>query len=392
MTSRERTLLVPETLQKVEATLRDNFEIKDWRGVSILLGVAAAHYLPGEPLWLRLIGASRSGRTELLRAFLQDEDSIEMESLTPASIRGGFKGAERLLDRINGKRVITKDLAPLITTRKETRLEIFGLLRSVKDGSISADFGTFEGHVYQEIKFDWILAVTPVIESVRQIESLLGERYIDLRWIPGNRQTMAYKAAMNNPRLSEIREQLSKDVCSLLATAKGEAKERTIELCEQEKVVIAKYADVVALCRSPIQKDSRGNILVIPKPEIGTSLAQDFCRVALGLKLIGIDKWPRYIERLAWDCIPSVRATILKALWDKSRSVQQLHEKTGIPTSTIYYHLSDLQVLKVVKDEAPQAQLKNGIPIINMAEDDPAVKKRVAVDLPPVPKKRRRHA
>lgn len=389
MTSIKKTPLVLETLQKVESTLKNNFEIKDWQGVRILLGVAAAHYLPGEPLWLRIIGASRSGRTELLRALLEDEDSVVMESLTPASIRGGFKGGERLLDRIDGKRVITKDLAPLITARRETRLEIFGLLRSVKDGSISADFGTWEGHIYQEIYFDWILAVTPVIESIRQIESLLGERYIDLHWIPGNREEMAYRAAINNPHLSKIREQLSSNVCSLLARAKKVAKKRTIELCKQKKRVIAKYADVVALCRSPIQKDSRGNILAIPKPEIGTSLAQDFSRTALGLKLIGIDNWRPYIERLAWDCIPSVRAAILKALQAKPRSVQELHKRTGIPTSTIYYHLKDLQILKVVEDEEPKPRFKNGKLTINMAEDEDTVKKRVTVSLPPVPKKAR---
>ena len=91
-------------------------------------------------------------------------NSVEMEAVTPASIRGGLKGGERLLDRINGKRVITKDLAPLISTRSETRLEIFGLMRSVKDGSLSSDFGTSEGHIHQNVTFDWILAVTPVIE------------------------------------------------------------------------------------------------------------------------------------------------------------------------------------------------------------------------------------
>lgn len=389
MTGAKKTPSVREILEKVESTLKNNFEIKDWQGVRILLGVAAAHYLPGEPLWLRIIGASRSGRTELLRALLEDEDSIEMESLTPASIRGGFKGGERLLDRIDGKRVITKDLAPLITARRETRLEIFGLLRSVKDGSISADFGTWEGHIYQEINFDWILAVTPVIESIRQIESLLGERYIDLHWIPGNRKQMAYRAAINNPHLSEIRDQLSRNVCSLLAKAKKMAKKRTIELCKREKRVIAKYADVVALCRSPIQKDSRGNILATPKPEIGTSLAQDFSRTALGLRLIGINNWRPYIERLAWDCIPSVRAAILKTLQAKPRSVQDLHERTGIPTSTIYYYLKDLQILKVVEDEGPRPRFRNGKLTINMAEDEDTVKKRVTVSLPPVPKKMR---
>ena len=148
MTDDQNNIPTLEALQEVESILRENFEIEDWQGLRILFSVAVAHYIPGEPLWLRVIGASRSGRTEILRALLGDEDSVEMESLTPAPIRGGFKGGERLLDRIDGMRVITKDLAPLITARRETRLEIFGLLRSVKDGSITSDFGTLEGHIH----------------------------------------------------------------------------------------------------------------------------------------------------------------------------------------------------------------------------------------------------
>jgi hypothetical protein len=88
---------ISKALEQVESILRNNFEIVDWQGLRILLAVAVAHYLPGEPLWLRIIGASRSGRTEILRALLSTEDSVEMEALTPASIRGGFKGAEKLL-------------------------------------------------------------------------------------------------------------------------------------------------------------------------------------------------------------------------------------------------------------------------------------------------------
>ena len=40
----------------------------DKQAVTILMGVAVAHQLPGEMVWLRLYGASRSGKTEILRA------------------------------------------------------------------------------------------------------------------------------------------------------------------------------------------------------------------------------------------------------------------------------------------------------------------------------------
>jgi len=199
-----------ETLEKVKATLRQHFEIKDWQGIEIILAAAAAHYIPGEMLWLRFIGPSRSGRTELLRAIAAHPNCAEIEVLTPAAFRGGFKKGPKVLDRINGKLVITKDIAEILTARKDLRTEIFGVLRGIKDGKLTSDFGSDEGHLVQEAKFDWILAATSSgIEQQRQLEGLLGQRFIDLRWQPGNREQMAHQAACNNPYLSNIRDELA---------------------------------------------------------------------------------------------------------------------------------------------------------------------------------------
>lgn len=345
-----------QTLLNVEETLRTYYEIKDWQGIRIILAVAVAHYVPGEPLWFRIRGASRSGKTELLRAILkfgesngQSGDVTELEAITPASIRGGLKDGHKVLERLNGKLVVTKDLATIITTRKDSRLEIFGLLRSVKDGQLSSDFGNEVGHISQTVIFDWIIATTQAIDGVRQIESLLGERYIDLQWIPGDRELMAFRASINNPNLKIIRDQLATDVCSLMSRAKEIVKENEITISEEEAKFIAKLADAVALCRSPIQRNNQGDILSVPQPEIGTSLAQDFSRVVLGLVLLGIEDWQPYIRRLAWDCIPSIRVKLLKALQVKAYSINGLVQVTGLPRSTVQYHLSDLKQLGIVE-------------------------------------------
>ncbi len=173
-----------ERLDQVKSTLRQHFEIKDWQGVDIIMATVVAHYLPGEMLWLRIIGASRSGKTELLRAIAEHPACAEIAAITPASLKGGFKKAPKLLDRINGKLIIDKDISAILTARKYMRNEIFGLLRGVKDGKLTADFGSDEGHLCQQARFDWLLASTPYIEQQRQLEGLLGERFIDLRWRP----------------------------------------------------------------------------------------------------------------------------------------------------------------------------------------------------------------
>ena len=330
---------------------RQHFEIKDWQGVELILATAAAHYIPGEMLWLRFIGPSRSGRTELLRAMAEYSDCAEMEVLTPAAFRGGFKGGKKILERINGKLVITKDIAAMLTSRKDMRTEIFGVLRGIKDGKLTADFGSDEGHLTQKAQFDWILAATNSgIEQQRQLEGLLGQRFIDLRWQPGNREEMAYQAASNNSFLPKIREEIMIDIWSLLGRAEEEAKVENLALTESELRWIAKVADGVAILRTSIPEDHFGRIVSLPEPEVGTDLAQGFSRMVRGLLLLGLQDWQQHISRLAWDCVPSIRVKLLRSLIDKEQTTVELAKSTGIPDRTVYYHIEQLELLKAVQD------------------------------------------
>jgi hypothetical protein len=341
-----------ETLEQVKATLRAHFEIVDWQGVEIILATAAAHYIPAEMLWLRFIGPSRSGRTELLRAVTEHPDCAEMEVLTLAAFRGGFRKGPKVLDRTRGKLVITKDIASILTSRKDLRTEIFGVLRGIKDGKLTSDFGSDEGHLVQQASFDWILAATSSgIEQQRQLEGLLGQRFIDLRWQPGNREEMAYQAAKNNPYLNDvIRPALALDVLSLLYRVEKVVQTETITLSDKELREIARIANSVAIARTLVQQDRSGNLIALPDPEVGTDIAQGFSRISAGLLSLGLTDCHPYIQRLAWDCIPSIRTKLLRSLEDKPKTVPELAKDTDIPERSVYYHIDQLELLKAVKD------------------------------------------
>jgi hypothetical protein len=345
-----------ETLEQVKSTLRAHFEIQDWQGVEIILAVAAAHYIPGEMLWFRIIGPSRSGRSELLRAISQHPDCAKMEAITPAALRGGLKKGPKLLQRIDEKLVITKDLATLLTTRMDARNEIFGLLRPIKDGELVSDFGSDEGYLPQTVRFDWILATTPLFEQHRQLESLLGERFIDMRWRPGNREEMAYKAGLNNPYLKTvIRPELAADICSLIGRASQNAS--SIELSKEEIRVISGYADKAAKLRTPVQRDRYRNLIAYPEPEIGTDLTQGFCRIVGGLKLLDIEDYEPYLNRLLWDCMPTMRIKVLECLVRGEKDVSKIADTTRLSRRTVGYMIEDLRLLDVV-DSANELRMQ----------------------------------
>jgi hypothetical protein len=334
-----------ETLEQVKATLRQHFEIKDWQGVEIIIATAVAHYAPGEMLWLREIGPSRSGKTELLRAISGHPDCAKMEAITPAALRGGLKKGPKLLARIGDMLVITKDLATLLTTRKDARTEIFGLLRPIKDGELIADFGSEEGYLPQKVRFDWIVATTPSFEQHRQLESLLGERFIDLRWRPGRREEMAYQAGINNPHLEFIRDKLSTDICSLMQRAKEFDFDT---LSEMNVRIISEFGDRTAQLRTPVQRDRYRNLVSYPEPEIGTDLTQGFCRIVQGLNVLGIERYGPYINRLLWDCMPKLRSQVLACLVAGERNVDMIAKTTRLSRRTVEYQIEDLRLLEVI--------------------------------------------
>jgi hypothetical protein len=337
------------TLPAFFEVLEQHFEVKDRIGFTIVLAAAAAHQVPGEMLWMRIYGASRSGKTELLEAIAKHGDSTEMEAITPASIRGGLKGGHKLLNRVNGKLVITKDLATILTAKREARNEVFGLLRNVKDGKLTADFGTQEGYVAQVVKFDWLIGTTPVFAQYKQMEDLLGARYVDLNWKTGDREEMAFRAALNSGIMGEIRSAIAAAVCDLLDKAK--AKQLAVEplsavlpLREDWVRLISDWADLTALLRSPVARDRQHRVKFHPEPEVGTDLAQAFTRIVQGLMLLDIYDWEPYIARLAQDSIPYSRRLVIAEL--SRGGIGEVSVR--IPDSTRSYELDDLEALGVI--------------------------------------------
>jgi len=352
---------MPSPLQTVKNYLGTHFKITDWEAVEIIFGCAAALYCPGEMLWLRFVGASRSGKTEILKAIQKHKDSESVGYLTPSAIRGGIKKTKghRFLERLNGRRVITLDISAILTTRKDMRNEVFGALRMVKDGQFVSDFGSEEGHLKQDAKFDWILATTSAFEQSRVLDDQLGARFLDLWWRPADGEEMAIQAIENNSNLETIRKGLASHVIALLSEAKKK-NDGADYLKHLDKKWLGKMADITAHLRSPVLKDRQGIVLSLPQREIGTDLGQSFQRIAGGLHLIGIDNYKPYMQRLARDCVPSIRRKLVTMLYvlPGDKSVANLKSAIKLPESTIRRHLEDLEALELVESKSTDYELK----------------------------------
>jgi len=356
-------LVLPETYVNTLNALDKWLFIEDWQSINILLGAAAALYVPGDPLWLRYIGGSGGGKTEVLRAISAHADSFEIATFTSASLAGGFKDGYKLLKDIDGKRVVTLDISPLITQNSDTRKRIFGILRYAFDGSLVSAFGSPEQLLKQKASFDWLLGATPAIESQRNLDAELGERFIDLRLQLKDREKAAERASKNAGVLKQMRQELGETVGQLLEYCKtGPTPQLHHDIADK----IPKLANLMALLRSPVSRDRFNHVSYIPVPELGTRVSQGLSKLAKGLALIkGKNEadWEEYMAlvRIASDSLPSTRRVIMAEYLSGKRKIEDIAKAVRLSVGQVSDLLRDLELLGTKKGDHLQVDFSKAV-------------------------------
>jgi hypothetical protein len=340
--------MIKEVMEFKELLFR-NFEIDDAQAVDIIIACAMTHKLStNEMLWLRVIGASGTGKTELLRVFTaQERYCTQIESFTAGAIRRGYKFKKQtenqipLLQRINGSLVITKEFASLLTKNPEDQNEIFGLLRSVHDGELDADYGSEEGHFKQVSHFDWIIGTTQFVDRQRQLEYLLGSRFIDIRWgSPIQRSVAINKAIDNDGNLDGIRRRLGDSMGKIIEAV------RIVDSVRLDYIPI--LANIASTMRTPVERDKYNHeITDIPDIELGTRIGQSLARIARGLLSIGIDidDIKPYMNRMVFDSMTRIRAQIIKAWMDGLTKQTEVAARLDLSPAAISRAIEEFRVL-----------------------------------------------
>jgi hypothetical protein len=339
--------MIPE-VERFEGLLTEYFEIDDLVAAEIVIAAAVSHKARwSEMLWLRIIGASGSGKTELLRTLSFIPYVVTMESITAGAIRRGYVGdkkdkvAETLLQRLNGKLAITKEFASMLTKDLDAQKEIFGLLRSVYDGSLDADYGSEQGYLHQETFFDWILGSTSYIDKVRNIEYLLGSRFIDLHWESPIDETRAVaKAVYNDGELELIRGKLGRAMADIV--------DATGEVSRPKLGYINELATIAAHLRSPVERDRMSReVEDLPEIELGTRMGQALSRIATGLLMVGVAEAgiKPYLNRLVLNSMTRIRAKVIKAWANGCTSQKEVAAYVGASEGAISRVCEDIRLL-----------------------------------------------
>jgi hypothetical protein len=365
--------------------------------LKVTLAAVAANLIPGDPLWLLLVGATGSGKTELLDPLLNLPNTYSVGTLTEAALLSGSSRRDRGKDASGGLLhqigtfgfLILKDFTTVLSMGKEMRAPLLAALREIYDGHWTRHIGQDGGRVLcWQGKVPLVGGCTPAIDQHHGLMAMMGERFLMFRMPAMKPEEQAIRAMQHVGREQEMRSELKTAVTSFMGTIPREAGPFD-EAAHRRMAAIATF---VARARSAVERNPYDReIELIPESEMPGRLARSLRCLFHGAQNIGMandDAW-KLIAKVAVDCIPDIRSKVLRHLKTTIETgcpidTSAIAEALAYPTTTVRRALEELTGHELVKRFGKGSGTAHKWEISNLAN---GLLDRAQLDLEPFPKK-----
>ncbi len=350
------------SLEEVISTFRRWLHLPDPTPLHVVLAAVVANLLPGDPVWVLLVGPPSSGKTELLDSMSHLSHVHTLSTFTEAGLLSGSRsrnglGTGGLLREIGDFGIVVlKDFTSLLSEHHETRAGLLAALRELYDGHWSRTLGAQGGRtlVWQG-KLGLLAGVTETIDRHTAVIGAMGERFVFCRIpVPNDedRTAQGRVALANVGRETEMRSQLADVVQRFLAPLDLSVMPT---LAEAEPYIVA-LADLATRCRSVVERDGHDrSVELVPGLEAVRRMTRVLGQLYRGLIALGLDdtKVRQLLVRLALDGMPKVRRRVVEALMGPLAgtvpSAAAVGDAISYPTSTTHRALEDLAAHGVVE-------------------------------------------
>jgi hypothetical protein len=340
--------------------------------VYAVLGTLAANILPGDPVWLGLIGPPSSAKTEILNSLSQLSGVVQAATLTVGGLLSGTPKRQRasgarggLLNQIGGFGIIVlKDFGSILSMHAETRAEVLAALREIYDGAWTRHLGTDGGRTLSwRGKIGLLFGSTGVIDSHYAVIGAMGDRFLFSRLAPDDDQ---FERALEHRGAAtmQMRQELARAVAGLFVIRRAEPPPLTADEMRQ----IDRIVRLVVRLRGPIERDHRTRDIEAVYGAEGTArIGLALERLLAGLSTLGVERGMAFsvIRAVALDSVPPIRRSAYEYLasntarWetrdadgkliDCGYSTPSIAKRVDLPTSTVRRVLEDLNAYKLVE-------------------------------------------
>jgi hypothetical protein len=350
---------------ELNAVLKKWFYKPDLQAVRIVLGAIKAHYLKiGDPAWLFLVAPPASGKSTMSLMGASGLPEVQtLSDFTENTFLSGFYGHKEpgLLEKLgttakNGNISVSqgnavflaKDFTTVLSMRRDKRGTILSQLREIHDGSFRRDFGTGETKIWQG-RVTILAAVTPVLDRYYSVFSVLGERFLQIRWHRPDSEEAGEWAIEQQGQEDQIKVEAREAIKNTFAKATLLAPSLPTEMTPR----IAALSEIVAIGRTHIFRNAYGSreIEYAPEPEANTRLAKGLAALIRGIAALNGHKGVEEQDlqdgfRVGLDCLPENRRHILLAA---SRG-QDLASISIAPTMR-FRAAEELEALGILEDK-----------------------------------------
>src|ERR1039458_3072536 len=269
----------PRSLAEVEAVHARWFGDTDPIPLRAVLGTYAAHKLPGDPVWLLLVGGSGIGKTEVLISLDDCPGVVTVSTVTEAGFLSGTSSKERsedasggLLRQIGERGVLVlKDFTSILSMNRDTRAAVIAALREIHDGQWSRHVGVDGG-----LSLNWsgkigvVAGCTTAWDSAHAVLSAMGDRFIICRLPEVDGEGIGERALGQVGQEVDMRTEMREAVAGLFAADSQPAH----VLGDDRKRQAPVPATLVARARSPVERDYQGEICLVLDAEAPTRLVK----------------------------------------------------------------------------------------------------------------------
>jgi hypothetical protein len=340
-------------LAKVVHAFEHTLHLPDPGIVYLTLATAVASRLPGDPVWLVIVGPPSSGKTVVADTLLGLPWVCAVSTFTEAGLLNGSRGGRRgLLPELPERALLqVKDLTTLLSESSATRDRLFACMREVYDGRYIRELGT--KRVEWEGSVGMIAAVTDAIFTVDL--GIMGERFCYYCLPPSSSvddQLACWVAGDHAGHEAAVRRDLSRKVTRLLSSLEFPSILPSMDEGDEGRLIT--LADLGARCRSSVVRGGVSrDIELVPQPERPMRLFNQLRRIHAALIVLGAT------EETIWRLLPEValggvhpdRRRVIEALLDAALDLatSTVGGRVGLPDTSARRHLQDLRALGIIE-------------------------------------------